>query len=81
MVDRFNFTMPDDGILDELRMATRRTSKAEVVRDAIAVYKMLVNRARNGDKLFIGRTRNDAGEMVITSLEHLQNEPAFTRTR
>jgi hypothetical protein len=76
---RFNFTIPDDGALDELQRATRRNSKADVVRDALAVYQLLVNRARDGQKFFVGRDREHAAELTITSLEPLQREQQMLR--
>ena len=69
---RFNFTIPDDGALDELQRQTQRVTKAEVVRDALAVYQMLLDRVRNGERIYLGRTKEDATELTITSLRPAQ---------
>ena len=67
-----NFSIPDDGTLDFLQTKTHRAGKAEVVRDALAVYKLLVERAAKGHRIYVGPSRLTTTEVKVTSLEPLQ---------
>lgn len=73
-MSRFNFELPDFtyGEMAHIRDVTAATSKAEVVRDAITIYKSLVEGASAGDRLFIGLTRHDAREIVIPALDRIR---------
>ncbi len=68
---RFTFELGDDGdaTLEQIREATGTSSKSEVVRDALAIYEVLVEKSREGDSLFMGREREDACELVMPALK------------
>ena len=42
------YCVEDSGSIEELAEATGRISRAEVIRDAISVYQLLVKKAKDG---------------------------------
>jgi hypothetical protein len=68
-MSKFNFTIDDASLLENLGSVTGRRKKADVVRDALSVYGYLVGRIREGDRLFVGREHATARELAISTLE------------
>jgi hypothetical protein len=66
------FSIPDNGNLERLKGLTKRSNLTEVVRDAIVVYRFLVDRTVFGHKIFVGPTRESAQEIKVSSLESLR---------
>lgn len=66
---RFNFTIDDATGLDDLAQETGRRSKADVVRDALALYEYLLERHKKGQVMFLGVNKEDATEFHVTTFE------------
>ena len=56
--------------LENLQSLTKRRTKAEVVRDALSVYGYLTRFIREGEHLYVGKSREGARELAITTLEN-----------
>ena len=69
---RFDFTLNDDKALEKLAILTS-ASKADVVRDALMVYQLLVTRAREGKRFFLGEGEgaqpDKITELLITTIQ------------
>ncbi|HYO54859.1 hypothetical protein [Archangium sp.] len=67
---RFNFELGEEAasMLDALAQWTDRTRRADVIRDALAVYEALVRRARMGNRFFYGPDPKQLTELDIVSL-------------
>lgn len=64
-----NFTISDDAILEQMRLDTGREQQEEVLGDAIYVWNLLIEAAKNGDKIFIGKfTDVKNRELVMKAL-------------
>jgi hypothetical protein len=68
-VARFNFSLDDDAMLENLQKLTKRTSKADVIRDALSLYNYLAGKTVEGDSLFLGTSAKDVREVAVTTLE------------
>jgi hypothetical protein len=66
---RFNFSLDDDAMLDNLQRLTKRTSKADVVRDALSLYNYLIGKSVEGESLFLGREPGHVREVTVTTIE------------
>ncbi|QSQ19822.1 ribbon-helix-helix protein, CopG family [Pyxidicoccus parkwayensis] len=69
---RFNLELGDKTLqaIEELQDKTGRNSKADVIRDALALYEYLVRQASEQQKsLFLGSTQDDAVPLLVTSIE------------
>ncbi len=60
------------GVLEEIRLATGRPNNSEVVRDALEFYDLVVQYARQGKRIFIGDSRESAGEVLLPQLIRAQ---------
>jgi len=58
-----------DQALEETRIATGRQTKSEVVRDSLELYDLVVQHLRAGKHLYLGMTRESAGEVLLPHLE------------
>lgn len=68
---RFTFELGGEGDkgLEEIRIATGTSSKSEVIRDALAIYEVLVEKAQEGGSLFVGTDRSNMTEVVVPALK------------
>jgi hypothetical protein len=81
-VQRFNFSLDDASVLDEIQSMTHRNSKAEVLRDAIALYRFLVTRVvRDGNNLYLGPNANEVKELAVTTLEAAKEARQYGSTK
>ena len=71
---RFNFVIDDDTDLDEVAKETGRSSKADVVRDALAFYQYVLRRLSKGDKMFLGPDGKNVTELAVTTFEKVQRK-------
>ena len=69
MSSRFtiDFTSSGTALLEETRIATGRETKEEVIRDALTLWHMLREMAREGQQLYIGA---DKIKLIIPPLEY-----------
>lgn len=58
-----------DGALDDIRQATGRATRAEVIRDGLELYDLVVQHLTAGKRLYLGASRDAAGEVVLPHLE------------
>lgn len=58
-----------DQALEETRLATGRSTKSEVVRDSLALYDLIVQHLIAGKHIYLGTTRESAGEVLFPHLE------------
>lgn len=58
-----------DDALEEVRRATGRATKSEVIRDALELYDLVVQHLMAGKHLYIGTARDSAGEVLLPHLE------------
>ncbi len=74
-MSRFNFELGDEAacMLDTLAQWTGRTKRADVIRDAMAVYEALVRRARLGNRFFYGPDSKQLTELDIVSLSQARH--------
>ena len=64
----FLFSIDDQNkVLKLLAKATGRSRRADVVRDALAVYQYLAGRAMEGQRIFLGEDKENATELDITT--------------
>lgn len=70
-IKRFTLELGEEGevALEEIRVATGTSSKSEVLRDALALYELLVDGARDGNCLYVGPDRANVSELVMPSLK------------
>lgn len=66
---RFNFTVRDAAALERLRKRTGRTTKADVINDALALYARLSDDTHAGKRLYVGDSRETAVELAVTAFE------------
>src|SRR5882762_1310563 len=55
--------------LEEVRVATGRATKSEVIRDGLELYDLVVQHLIAGKHLFLGMARESAGEVLLPHLE------------
>lgn len=69
--NRFTFELGESGekALEEIRAATSTSSKSKVLRNALALYEVLVKKAQEGYYIFVGADRGSAAEVVMPSLK------------
>ena len=58
-----------DRTLEEIRLATGRTTKSEVIRDGLELYDLVLQHLRDGKHLYLGMARESAGEVLLPHLE------------
>jgi hypothetical protein len=58
-----------DQALEENRQATGRQTKSEVIRDSLELYDLIVQHLVAGKHLYLGMTRESAGEVLLPHLE------------
>jgi hypothetical protein len=58
-----------DRALEQARGVTGRREKSDVVRDALELYDLVVQHIRMGKHLYLGASRESAGEVVLPHLE------------
>jgi hypothetical protein len=58
-----------DRALDEVRIATGRATKSEVIRDGLELYDLVVQHLIAGKHLYLGTSRESAGEVLLPHLE------------
>jgi|SRR4051812_25707106 len=58
-----------DQALEEVRLATGRATKSEVIRDGLELYDLVVQHLMAGKHLYLGTTRESAGEVLLPHLE------------
>jgi len=80
-MSRFNFVVDDDAGLNELVLLTKRSSKADVVRDALSLYQYLVRRVRRGDRIYVGSSPTNLTEVAVTSLENVRESETASSYR
>lgn len=68
---RSNFYIDDDAQIELLSKATGR-SKAEVVHDALTLYNYFAHKMREGQKLYMGESKEEATHVIITQLENFR---------
>ena len=72
-----------DQALEEVRVVTRRATKSEVIRDGIELYDLVVQHLRAGKHVYLGTTRETAGEVLLPHLERaagrLRLQPATVK--
>ena len=56
-------------LLEETRVATGRSKKLGVIRDAIELYTLIVQHIAQGKHLYLGMTQESAGEVLLPHLE------------
>ena len=69
---REDFYVDNTEVLEALAEATGRRTRAEVIQDAISVYRLLVNKAKAGEKMYLGSDRDSATECIVTTLEPIR---------
>ena len=76
MSDRFNLELGEGGgeQLRYLQEATKALTRAEAVRDALTIYKLLVDHTSEGNRIYIGPTRHDAREIIIPALDRIRQK-------
>jgi len=62
-----------DGALEEIRRATYRKEQADVIRDALEFYDLVVLQAKQGKRIFIGDTREGSAEVRLPHLGRAQS--------
>jgi hypothetical protein len=63
-----------DRALEEARRATRRNTKSEVIRDGLELYDLVIHHLMAGKHLYLGTTRESAGEVRLPHLEHAASQ-------
>jgi hypothetical protein len=58
-----------DRALEEIRLVTGRATKSEVIRDGLDLYDLVVQHLMAGKRLYLGATRESAGEVLLPHLE------------
>jgi hypothetical protein len=58
-----------DQALEGTRQATGRQTKSEVIRDSLELYDLIVQHLAAGKHLYLGMTRESAGEVLLPHLE------------
>ena len=66
-------TQQFDGALEEIRRATGRIERTEVIRDALEFYDLVVTHARQGKRIYIGDSREGSAEVRLPHLGRAQN--------
>lgn len=61
-----------DGALEEIRRATDRKERTDVIRDALEFYDLVVTHARQGKRIFIGDSREGSAEVRLPHLLRAQ---------
>ena len=61
-----------DGALEEIRRATDRKERTDVIRDALEFYDLIVSQARQGKRIYIGDSREGSAEVRLPHLLHAQ---------
>lgn len=56
-------------ILERARLATERSNNPEVVRDALALYDLIVQHLKQGKSIYFGENRESAEPLRIPHLE------------
>jgi len=56
-------------ILEESRTITGRSTKSEVIRDALELYDLVLQHLRAGKHIYLGQSRETAGEILFAHLE------------
>lgn len=65
-----NFVIDDDTELEKIRLETERASQGDVIRDALELYKYLLNEVRLNERIFIGKSRDTVkDELKMDTLE------------
>ncbi len=62
-------TEASERALEETRLATRRSTNSEVIRDAVELYDLIVSHIVQGKHLYLGMSRESAGEVLLPHLE------------
>ncbi len=62
------------GALEEIRKDTERPSVSEVVRDSLEFYDLIVDKIRQGKRIFIGDCRHTAGEILLPHLDRMRRK-------
>ena len=73
-----------DQALEEIRVATGRSTKSEVIRDSLELYDLIVQHMIAGKRLYLGTARESAGEVLLPHLERARGRerpPERTGTR
>ncbi|WKZ29018.1 MAG: hypothetical protein QY323_05855 [Patescibacteria group bacterium] len=55
--------------LESTRAATGRDTVSDVVRDSLDFYDLIVQKIREGKHIYIGDSRESAGEVLLPRLE------------
>jgi hypothetical protein len=58
-----------DQALEEVRIATGRATKSDVIRDGLELYDLVVQHLIAGKHLYLGTARESAGEVLLPHLE------------
>jgi hypothetical protein len=58
-----------DRALEEVRVATGRATKSDVIRDGLELYDLVVQHLIAGKHLYLGTARESAGEVLLPHLE------------
>ena len=62
---QLDMTPPDIDLLDRVKEAIEASSRAEAVRRTLAFYQAIIGRMAMGEKLFIGRNKEEAQEVIL----------------
>jgi len=71
MKNRYTVDTNDAGTarLEETRVATRRETKVDVIRDALAMWHMLREQAEQGNQVFISKDKNEMTQLFVEPLD------------
>jgi hypothetical protein len=61
-----------EAALEEIRRATDKKERTDVIRDALELYDIVVTHVRQGKRIFIGDSREGSAEVRLPHLLHAQ---------
>ena len=64
---RFHCSIDDPTELESVASKTNRSTKSEVVRDALTLYRYLLFEHERGNKIFVGASFDDTYELKVSS--------------
>lgn len=68
---KYEFSLDDDNeTLTLLRIKTKRKNREQVIRDALSLYQFLIKQIEEDQKIYIGKERKDANELICNQLEN-----------
>ncbi len=76
-----NFTIADDTMLEQMRVDAGFTSQAEVIGYALAHFERLIRKTKQGNKIFIGKSKESIMEFPSNALDRVRENERRSRLK